>query len=62
MSTSTPRPDTETRPGRPTPRPDPDRWYSDDAVTTENAPRTFDTDCTHRLPNPVSKANQSTPQ
>ncbi|WP_255198386.1 hypothetical protein [Halorarius litoreus] len=59
MSTSTPQ---TTRPGQPTPRPDPDRYLVSDEVTTANAPRTFDTACTHRLPNTISKENQSTPR
>jgi hypothetical protein len=59
MSTTTPP---TARPGHPTNRPDPNRYTVADEVTTANAPRTFDTTCTHRLPNPVSKENLSTPQ
>lgn len=60
MSTTTPT--TRPRAGSPTVTKDPDRWSDDRAVTTANAPRTFEYGCAKRMPNTADEANESVPR
>jgi len=58
-TTSTTRP----RPGsRTETRPNATRWSDERAVTTTNAPRTFDYRCGKRMPNTTDAENESVPR
>jgi len=43
-------------------RPNATRWSDDRAVTTANAPRTFDYACGKRMPNTADAENESVPR
>jgi hypothetical protein len=61
MSTTTPT--TRPRAGSPTAtRTDPDRWSDDRAVTTANAPRTFEYRSRQRMPNATDETNEAVPR
>lgn len=61
MSTTTPT--TRPRAGsRTETRPTPTRWNDDRAVTTANAPRTFDYGCGKRMPNTTDAENEAVPR